>query len=81
MSSVTVQLFASCAEALGAATLEIPLRNGGTVEDLVASIRSLPGGQSIPGSTRVAVNRKLAPPGQLIRTTDEVAIIPPVAGG
>jgi len=81
MSSVTVQLFASCAEAFGAPTLQVPLPQDSTVEELVRRIRSLPAGQSVPGSTRVAVNRKLATPGQLIRSTDEVAIIPPVAGG
>jgi|1185.fasta_scaffold1622830_2 molybdopterin converting factor subunit 1 len=82
MSSVTVQLFASCAEAFGATTLQIPLDSGSsTVEELIHRIRSLPAGKTLPGSTRLAVNRRIAAPGQRIRPTDEVAVIPPVAGG
>ena len=81
MSTVTVQLFASCAEALGGQSLEIPLVAGSTVADLVRDIRSLPGGQSLPPSLRIAVNRKFAAPDQIIDAADEVAAIPPVAGG
>ena len=81
MSTVTVQLFASCAEVLGGQSLEIPLVAGSTVADLVRDIRSLPGGQSLPPSLRIAVNRKFAAPDQIIDATDEVAAIPPVAGG
>ena len=78
---VTVQLFASYAEALGGPTLEIRLDSGSTVADLVCSIRSLPGGQSLPPSVRIAVNRKFAEPDQIIEGNDEIAAIPPVAGG
>jgi len=81
MSMVTVQLFASYAEAFGESTLKIPIDNARTVADLVRSIRSLPCGQSLPASPRVAVNRKFASDEQLIRTEDEIAVIPPVAGG
>ena len=81
MSMVTVQLFASYAEALGGQTLEIPLDSGSTVADLVRGIRSLPGGHSLPPSLRIAVNRKFAEPDQIIAGTDEIAAIPPVAGG
>ena len=81
MSMVTVQLFASYAEALGGQTLTIPFESGATVADLVRGIRSLPGGQSLPPSPRVAVNRKFASPEQIISGQDEIAVIPPVAGG
>ena len=81
MSILTVQLFASYAEAFGGPTLKIPLESGATVADLLRRIRSLPGGRSLPPSPRVAVNRKLAAPDQLIRKDDEIAVIPPVAGG
>ena len=81
MSMMTVQLFASYAEALGGSTLQIPYENGTRVADLVRSIRALPGGRSLPPSPRVAINRKFAAADQLIRTGDEIALIPPVAGG
>jgi molybdopterin converting factor small subunit len=81
VSILTVQLFASYAEAFGGPTLEIPFESGATVADLVRSIRSLPGGRSLPASPRIAVNRKFAAADQLIRKEDEVAVVPPVAGG
>ena len=60
VSTVTVQLFASYAESFGGSTLEIPLGPHSTVEDVVESIRSLPGAFLLPESLRVAVNRKFA---------------------
>lgn len=81
MSTVTVQLFASYADTFGGSTLEIPLGPHSTVGDIVASIRALPSGFFLPDSLRVAVNRKFASPDQLVGPTDEVALIPPVAGG
>ncbi|GAC1492428.1 MAG: MoaD/ThiS family protein [Gemmatimonadaceae bacterium] len=81
MSTVTVQLFASYAESFGGPTLEIPIDVGSTVADLVLSIRSFPGGRILPDRPRVAVNRKFATLDQLVDSRDEVALIPPVAGG
>jgi molybdopterin converting factor small subunit len=81
VSTVTVQLFASYAESFGGPTLEIPLRSDSTVRDLIHTIRSLPGSHVLPEFPRVAVNRKFALPGQLISSRDEIALIPPMAGG
>jgi molybdopterin converting factor small subunit len=81
VSTVTVQLFASYAESFGGSTLEIPLGPHSTVGDVVESIRSLPGAFFLPRSVRVAVNRKFASADQPIGPTDELALIPPVAGG
>jgi len=71
---ITVQLFASYAEALGGQTLKIPLDSGSTVADLVRGIRSLPGGQLLPSSLRIAVNRKFAEPDQIIDGKDEIEL-------
>ncbi len=81
MSTVTVQLFASYAESFGRPTLELPLRSGSTVADLINSLRLLPGASILPDSPRVAVNRKFAAVDQLVDARDEIALIPPVAGG
>lgn len=81
MSTVTVQLFASYADLLGAPTVELPLTPGTTVRDLIYRIRSLPGASSLPNAPRVAVNRSFAASDQLIKANDEIALIPPVAGG
>jgi molybdopterin synthase sulfur carrier subunit len=81
VSTVTVQLFASYAESFGGATLEIPLNSGDTVGDLVDSLRLLPGASILPDSPRVAVNQKFASYDQTVNSRDEIALIPPVAGG
>ena len=81
MSTVTVQLFASYADLLGAPTVELPLTPGTTVKDLLQRLRSLPGASSLPPAPRVAVNRSFATSDQLIEPSDEIALIPPVAGG
>lgn len=81
MSAVTVQLFASYAESFGARNLKIELPPQSRVADLVTELRALPGSFVLPESPRVAVNQKFADPDQLLRPNDEIALIPPVAGG
>jgi molybdopterin converting factor subunit 1 len=77
----TVQLFASYAEMLGARSVEVPLEKQTTVKELVERIRALPGASSLPESPRVAINRTFATTDQLVAVGDEIALIPPVAGG
>ena len=81
MSTVTVQLFASYAEAFGTQQLEVSLDQGSTVADLLFLIGSMPEAHSLLPSARVAVNRKFAASDKLIGSADEIALIPPVAGG
>ena len=81
MSTVTVQLFASYAESFGGPTLELRLKSGSTVADLLESVRLLPGASILPDSPRVAINLKFATRDQLVNARDEIALIPPVAGG
>jgi molybdopterin converting factor small subunit len=81
VSTVTVQLFASYAESFGGASLELPLESGSTVADLLDRLRLLPGAAILPDSPRVAVNRKFASADQHVNAGDEIALIPPVAGG
>lgn len=81
MSAVTVHLFASYAESFGVNNLKIDLAPRTTVADLVAELRMLPGSYVLPPTPRVAVNRKFATPDQMLHPADEVALIPPVAGG
>lgn len=79
--TVTALLFASYAEALGSDRVEIALSGSATVRDVVAQLRALPGGAALPASPLVAVNLTYAALDQAVRSGDEVAIIPPVAGG
>ena len=79
--TVTVRLFASYAESLGRSELELSVRDGATIEDVVRSLSTLPGAERLPPAPLVAVNCVYAARGTTVRDGDEVALIPPVAGG
>jgi molybdopterin converting factor subunit 1 len=79
--TVTVLLFASYAEALGASSLAVELVGDATVADVVAKVRARPGADRLPPTTLVAVNQQYADAASLVHDGDEVALIPPVAGG
>jgi len=81
VSAVTVHLFASYAESFGVRNLKIELAPQSSVADLVVHLRNLSGADVLPESPRVAVNQKFARPDQLLAPDDEIALIPPVAGG
>ena len=79
--SVTVLLFASYADALGAGSLAIDLPANATVADVLAELRTRPGAERLPPSPLVAVNQRYASVTSAVCAGDEVAVIPPVAGG
>lgn len=79
--SVTVLLFASYADALGASSLSVDLPAEATVADVLAEIARLPGSELFPASPLVAVNQRYASTSTRVSPGDEVALIPPVAGG
>ena len=79
--TVTVRLFASYAESIGKSQIDIELREGATVDDVLAALSSLPGANRLPPSPLIAVNLSYAKLGTALKQGDEVAVIPPVAGG
>ena len=79
--NLTVLLFASYADALGSEAVALDLGDGATVGDMLGTLRTLPGAGGLPPSPLVAVNEQYAAPDQVLRAGDEVAVIPPVAGG
>jgi molybdopterin converting factor subunit 1 len=79
--TVTVRLFASYAESVGRSEVEVSLEDGATVGDVVSSLVSASGKRRLPPSPLVAVNCVYATSHTLLREGDELAIIPPVAGG
>lgn len=81
MMSVPVLVFASYADAFGARTVNVPVPVPCTVADLITAMRELPGGHRLPRQPLVAVNHAYARPETAVTTGDEVALIPPVAGG
>ena len=79
--TLRVLLFASYADALGRDALDVALPEGATVGELVSRIGAMPGGSRLPPRPLVAVNHGYADYSQALRAGDEVAVIPPVAGG
>jgi molybdopterin converting factor small subunit len=79
--TVTALLFASYADALGADSIALDLSAGATIDDAIAELRSKPGGKVLPGTPLVALNLVYADGGRLLSDGDELAVIPPVAGG
>lgn len=79
--TVDVLLFASYADALGASRVAVELPPDATVRDLLARVRQMAAGKRVPERPMIAVNKRYARDDQRVSPTDEVAIIPPVAGG
>lgn len=79
--TVTVLLFASYADAVGAPSVQLELPASSTVRDVVRTLRALPGADRLPPAPLVAVNERYAGPDCVIAVGDEIAVIPPVAGG
>ena len=79
--NVTVLLFASYADALGMAEIDLTLPAGSTVADALRRVAALPGADRVPPKPLIAVNERYAPLETKLSAGDELAIIPPVAGG
>ena len=79
--TVRVLLFASYADAVGRSELTLDLAEGSVIGDVVARVRELAGGHALPPAPLLALNAAYAKTSTVIRRGDEVAIIPPVAGG
>ncbi|HXT17831.1 MAG TPA: molybdopterin converting factor subunit 1 [Gemmatimonadaceae bacterium] len=78
---ISVLLFASYADKLGTSSLSVELDDGSTVGELMGRVRTLPGAERLPDEPLVAVNQSYAKRDFRLSPGDEVAIIPPVAGG
>jgi molybdopterin converting factor small subunit len=79
---VRILLFAGYRELAGTAELRLELGAPATVEDAVSALRGRGGALArLPPRPAAAVNQVYAPPGQPLRDGDELALLPPVAGG
>jgi molybdopterin converting factor small subunit len=74
-------LFASYADALGMERVRLTLPAGATVSDALAELRALPGGDRLPPAPLVAINLSYVRTDSALSVGDELAVIPPVAGG
>ena len=79
--TVTVLLFATYADLFGAASVQVSLPPGATVRDLIRRLTTVAGGERLPPTPLVAVNQRYARSDHPLEAGDEVAVIPPVAGG
>lgn len=79
--SVPVLLFASYADAFGGRRVDVAVEPPCTVAELLQVMRTLPGGQVLPVAPLVALNHSWVTAEHRIAVGDEVAVIPPVAGG
>jgi molybdopterin synthase catalytic subunit len=79
---VAVRLFGGVREAVGEKELSVALPEGARVRDLLARLaRDHAVIESFGERLATAVNQELAPRETVLRDGDEVALLPPVAGG
>jgi sulfur-carrier protein len=81
-ATVRVRFFASYAEALGQAEWSLNVVLPATVRDVVNRVRDqLPGGRELPEQPLAALNRRHVKLDAPVASGDEVAFLPPLAGG
>jgi molybdopterin converting factor subunit 1 len=79
---IKVLLFASLRDLVGSEKLEVELKEGASVKDLIGAITAeYPALGERLASTRVAVDDRFSTESDPISANSEVALIPPVSGG
>ena len=79
---VRLLLFAVYRDLAGASELELELPTGATAATAIDQLRQRGGGLArLPAAPVVAVNREYAPLATPLSDGDELALLPPVAGG
>jgi molybdopterin converting factor small subunit len=84
MATVTVRFFARYAELAGCEVARVTVPGGSrvTVAEVMRRVReTLPGIEALPPRPLVAINLRQAPLDAAVRDGDEVAVLPPLAGG
>jgi molybdopterin synthase sulfur carrier subunit len=79
--AVRVLLFARFAELLGRDALELDPARARSVGQVLAFLRALPGGDRLPPAPLVAINLSQVRGDHPVAPGDEVAVLPPLAGG
>lgn len=78
---VKVLFFAIYRDFAGADDLDLELPQGATVGQLIETVIDRLGADLAAGNLAVAVNQEYVHEGTVLNDGDEVALIPPVAGG
>lgn len=80
--TIAIRLFAAYADVIGRTGVEISLASGATIGDLLAEFRrQVPEAAALPDRPLCAVNLSHVLTSHVLRDGDEVAILPPLAGG
>jgi molybdopterin converting factor small subunit len=81
--TITVEalLFARYAELLGADSLTLTLPEGIKAGEAVSHVRNQHPGIALPSTVLLAINGRQATPERPLHDGDELAILPPLAGG
>ncbi len=80
--SVRVLVFAKFAELLAREEIDVTIAPPATVGDVIAKIRaSIPAAKALPPELLCARNRAHASPSDTVSDGDELALLPPLAGG
>ena len=79
---IRLLFFALYRDLVGAEEVELQLPAGATAADAVVALRARGGGSSrLPERPVVAINRTYANLDERLNDNDELALLPPVAGG
>jgi molybdopterin converting factor small subunit len=82
MGKVSVRFFARYAELAGCTWSAVNLETPATVADVIARVREVfPGTKVLPPQPLAALNQRQARLDEFVNEGDEVALLPPLAGG
>lgn len=81
LGRVQLRFFARYAELVGCTDAVVPISLPATVADVVRWARALPGGEALPERPLAAVNLRHARLDTPVHDGDEIALLPPLAGG
>jgi sulfur-carrier protein len=79
--TIRVLLFASYADTLGFDSVELSLKHPATVGNALDHLRALPGGERLPARPLCALNLTHVRADAPLSGGDELAVLPPLAGG
>jgi molybdopterin converting factor small subunit len=79
--TLKVLLFASYADRLGRDSLDLSVEPGTTVGGVLELVRGMPGGDQLPPRPLCALNLAHVDGDTPVKAGDELAILPPLAGG
>jgi molybdopterin converting factor small subunit len=82
MATVHVRFFARYAELTGTESTAVTVPGDATISDVLLRVRdTLPGAATLPARPLVALNLRQVQLTAAVRDGDEVAFLPPLAGG